>query len=157
MNKINFYRLYPSVFNNNMTFYTYEEFQKTSIKLRSLSSITDEELKELLCICHNLSDYKRYSNFTIKRENMIAHCSLSFKFGIVEHICLNFGYATINCNTKFDDNGENFKVNIGEIHYSSSRTVGYIHAVDFLRSKQFLIPYMDLTIEKILNLGWVTM
>ncbi|MGD1319184.1 hypothetical protein [Chryseobacterium sp. 2R14A] len=125
--------------------------------LKPLSEISDEEITEVLRLAHN---FKSVSNCKIKRLHDIIHCSYTMPDTSSEyHICLNFKYGTINCNLFFcktdHDIASSHKVNIGEIHFSSSRVVGYIEIVDYLRSKGYALPFRGLSVEKMVTYGWI--
>jgi hypothetical protein len=127
--------------------------------LKSLSLISDSEIVEVLRLAHNLKSVSELE-CAIKREKDIIHCWFpSSIIGAEYHVCLNFKYATINANIHFkeidNDVGSSNKVNIGEIHFSASRVVGYIQVVDFLRSKGYGIPFGELSIKTLLTYGWM--
>ncbi|WP_079242630.1 hypothetical protein [Chryseobacterium indologenes] len=130
------------------------------LELKPLTSITDEEIIEVLRLAHNLKSISSEFKCAIKREKDIIHCwYVNSETSGEYHVCLNFKYATINCNLHFKemsgDKASNHKVNIGEIHFSASRVVGYIQIVDFFRSKGFAFPYMGLPVEKLVEYGWI--
>lgn len=140
--------------------YLDEPREKDYLKLKPLSSITDEEIIEILRLAHNLKSITSEFKCAIKRENDIIHCwYVNSETSGEYHICLNFKYATINCNLHFKemsgDKLSSHKVNIGEIHFSASRVVGYIQIVDFLRSKGYALPWMGLSVGELINFGWI--
>lgn len=125
--------------------------------LKCLSSITDEEIKEVCKMAHNLLDV---DGFKIYRKKDDIHCSWIAKIISAEHhICLNYKYATINANLHFSktdtDESSSHKVNISEIQYSSKRVVGYIQILDYLRLKGYALPYLRHSVEDLVKLGWI--
>jgi DNA polymerase III gamma/tau subunit len=129
------------------------------LELKPLSSITDEEVEEVLRLAHNFKSVNSFRT-TIKRDKDIIHCwYANDQIGAEYHVCLNFKYATINSNLHFKerdgDESSNHKVNIGEIHFSASRVVGYIQIVDYLRSKGYALPWMGLSVETLQEYGWI--
>lgn len=105
-------------------------------------------------VCHQVPN----SNFEIKRQDDIIHATNIDNVGIERHICINFKYATINCNMRIPDDNDklvNYKVNVAEIHMNASRVVGYIQSVDYLRSKGYALPYNDLSINELIKKGWL--
>lgn len=135
-------------------------FSEYFLSLKPLSSITKDDLIEVLRLSHNLNNVN-VSNIKIKeaQHNDAIHCSY-YNSGMngEYHICLNYKYATINSNLHFhkteDENGSSHSVNIGKIHNSSEYVVGYIQVVDFLRSKGYLIPWRNLSIKKLVEYNW---
>lgn len=134
------------------------------LELKSLAYITDEEVIQLCMMCHNLTSVitkVNKSSFIIKRQNINQiHCSYIDKtIKAQRHICLNFKYATINCNLHFDKYGdsaaESFEQNIGEINISSTQVVGYIQSLDYLRQNAYAVPFRDLSISELEKLGWI--
>jgi hypothetical protein len=129
------------------------------LELKYLSEITDEEIIQLCTMCHNLPEIKQ-SNFLVERKKDQIHCSFIDKsIKAQHHICLNFKYATINCNLHFDKNkddvAESFKHNIGEISLSATRVVGYIQCLDYLRENAYAVPFRDLSISELERKGWI--
>lgn len=132
-----------------------EDLDKGYMLLTPLSDITDEDAIKCAQLAHD-----RKSDFKVDRRNDIIHVTYFNESIKAEyHVCINFRYATINCNLHFkkdgNDEAESFKVNIGEVQMSAYRVVGYIQIVDFLRSKSYAIPYMGLSVEKLIEYGWV--
>ena len=124
------------------------------LELKPLSQISDEDANFVARVCHQVPN----SNFEIKRQDDIIHATNIDKSGIERHICINFKYATINCNIRIPDDNDklvNYKVNIAEIHMNASRVVGYIQSLDYLRSKGYAPPYMDLSVEDLVEYGLV--
>ena len=124
------------------------------LELKPLSQISDEDINFVAKVCHQVPNL----TFEIKKQEDIVHATSMDKSGIERHICINFKYATINCNIRIPDDNDkivNYKVNIAEIHMSTSRVVGYIQSLDYIRSKGYAIPYMDLSVKDLIEYGWV--
>ena len=124
------------------------------LELKPLSQISDEDVNFVAKVCHQVPNL----NFEIKRQDDIVHATSMDKYGIESHICINFKYATINCNIRIPDDNDkpvSYKVNIAEIHMSARRVVGYIQSLDYLRSKGYALPWMDLSVEDLVEYGWV--
>ena len=124
------------------------------LELKPLSQISDEDAIHIARVCHQVPN----SNFEIKRQDDIIHATNIDNVGIERHICINFKYATINCNIRIPDDNDklvNYKVNISEIHMNASRVVGYIQSLDYIRSKGYAIPYMDLSVKDLIEYGWI--
>ena len=124
------------------------------LELKPLSQITDEDINFVAKVCHQVPNL----TFEIKRQDGIVHATSVDKYGIERHICINFKYATINCNIRIPDANDkliSYKVNIAEIHMNASRVVGYIQSLDYLRSKGYAVPYMDLSVEDLVEYGWI--
>lgn len=122
--------------------------------LKSLFEITDDDVIHIARVCHQVPN----SNFEIRRQDDIIHATNMDNVGIERHICINFKYATINCNIGIPDDNDkfiNYKVNIAEIHMNASRVVGYIQSVDYLRSKGYALPYNDLSIDELIKKRWI--
>ena len=129
------------------------------LELKSLADITDEEIIQLCMMCHNLPEVNS-KNFLIQKQKDEIHCSYIDKsIKAQHHICLNFKYATINCNLHFDkdrdDVAESFKHNIGEISLSAARVVGYIQCLDYLRQNAYAVPFRNLSISDLIKLEWI--
>ena len=134
--------------------YIYHNTDIAWLELTPLSQISDEDVSFVAKVCHQVPNL----NFEIKRQDDIIHATNRDKYGIESHICINFKYATINCNIRIPDDNDkpvNYSVNIAEIHMSASRVVGYIQSLDYLRSKGYALPYMDLSVEDLVEYGWV--
>ena len=124
------------------------------LELKPLSQISDEEAIHIARVCHQVPN----SNFEVERQDDIIHATGIDKVGIERHICINFKYATINCNIRIPDDNDkliSYKVNIAEVHMSARRVVGYIQSLDYLRSKGYALPWMDLSVEDLVEYGWV--
>ena len=129
------------------------------LELKYLSEITDEEIIQLCTMCHNLPEIKQ-SNFLVERKKDEIHCSFIDKsIKAQHHICLNFKYATINCNLHFDKDkdgvADSFKQNIGEISLSATRVVGYIQCLDYLRQNAYAVPFRDFSISELEKMEWI--
>ena len=124
------------------------------LELKPLSQISDEDINFVAKVCHQVPNL----TFEIKRQDDIVHATNMDNYGIERHICINFKYATINCNIRIPDDNDklvNYKVNISEIHMNASRVVGYIQSLDYLRSKGYALPYIDLSVKDLVEYGWV--
>lgn len=124
------------------------------LELKPLSQISDEDINFVAKVCHQVPNL----TFEIKRQDDIVHATNMDNYGIERHICINFKYATINCNMRIPDDNDklvNYKVNVAEIHMNASRVVGYIQSVDYLRSKGYALPYNDLSIDDLIKKGWL--
>ena len=142
------------VYINNITLGWLTDESEYRLILKSLSEITDEDVIHIARVCHQVPN----SNFEIKRQDDIIHATNIDNVGIERHICINFKYATINCNMRIPDDNDkliNYKVNIAEIHMNASRVVGYIQSVDYLRSKGYALPYNDLSIDELIKKRWI--
>lgn len=127
---------------------------RSYLELKPLSQITDEDINFVAKVCHQVPNL----NFEIKRQDDIVHATSVDKSGIERHICINFKYATINCNIRIPEDNDkliSYKVNIAEIHMNASRVVGYIQSLDYLRSKGYAVPYMDLSVKDLVEYGWI--
>ena len=134
--------------------YIYHNTDIAWLELTPLSQISDEDVNFVAKVCHQVPNL----NFEIKRQDDILHATSMCKPGIERHICINFKYATINCNIRIPDDNDkpvSYKVNIAEIHMNASRVVGYIQSLDYLRSKGYALPYMDLSVEDLVEYNWI--
>ena len=126
--------------------------------LTALNEITDFDIKNICKFAHNLPDklININSNFKIERHTDIIHCTYISQIAQY-HICLNYKYATINCNLHIynDDTfkDETFKSNIGEINFNANRVVGYIQCLDYLRFKGYAVPFMHYSIDNLIKLN----
>ena len=144
-------RLYPCTW-GNIEF----EPEHAWLDLTPLSQITDEDAMQVARFAHQTPTV----DFEINRvsENLIHATWLAENIQRELHISIN-EYGCINANCRFlkteHDDAQSFKVNIGEIQTSSMRAIPYIIIVDFLRSKGYAIPYLDLSIKDLISYGWV--
>jgi hypothetical protein len=127
------------------------------LKLKNLSEISDDHIKGVFYMAHG---FKGPLDVNIRRTETGIHCThLSKVIDLEYHICLNFGYCTINSNLHFkesgDDKAESFKSNIGEIQTTSRIVVGWIQILDYLREMGYATPYKNLHISDLVKLGWV--
>jgi len=131
------------------------------VLLTSLADITDEDAIEVARLCHNFKDDP---GFKLERLNDILHCRyIDESIYATYHICLNYKHATINCNLNFAEvdketklgEASNHKINIAEIQFSSERVVGYISALDYLRSKGYAVPFRNYTLQQLISFGWL--
>lgn len=126
------------------------------LELKPLSSITDEDLIHVARLAHQMET----KTFKVERKSDIFYCtSEPDKVGIYYFISMMPKYATVCSTMNFlknkEDKFESFTVNIGKINQSSARPIPYIIIVDYLRSKGYALPYMGLSVEKLIEYGWV--
>lgn len=125
------------------------------IELIPLEEITDEDIIEVAKMAH-----ERYnSHWTVRRDDDIIHVEHRDSYNMKYHISMLTKYATVNANMSIPNDDDtavnNFKINIGEVNMSSTNPIAYIAIVDFLRSKGYAIPFGGLSIQKLLDYGWV--
>lgn len=116
-------------------------------------------------MAHNLSIQSKFNivndtNFEINRRSDSIHCSyIRSNINARHHICLNYTYATINSNLHFDkteyEDGSSHKINIAEIHHSSSMVVGYIQVLDYLRWRGYALPFMNYSVNDLVKMKWI--
>lgn len=133
---------------------------RTSLLLKPLDLLTDEQLKRVHAICFqrdlDVSDYQ----IKVSRTDHIIHITrYRSNISCEEHVGLLPELGTVNCNFHFhkseESKGESFKRNIGEIHVSSQRFVPYIRLVDYLRSEGFAIEWDGISVKGQIERGWV--
>lgn len=144
--------LYSIVVSN---FYNIEK-SDVYLELKPLSQITDEDAIEVAKIVHQIYSDKWE---VIKLVDSSIHVELKGKVNDVYHISIGFRECSINANHHFlkteDDTAKSFKINIGQVNMSSSKPIGYVYVIDYLRSKGYAMPYMDLSVENMIEYGWV--
>lgn len=126
-----------------------------SLELTPLSQISDEDAIKVAQLSHQMPN----ANFIVERVgNDLVHLKY-YQENIKRevHISIN-KYGCINSNWHFlkdgDDEAKSFKINIGEIQ-TSIKNIPYISIVDFLRSKGYALPWMGLSVEEMIEFGWI--
>lgn len=125
------------------------------LQLKPLSEISDEDAIEVARIAHQMPN----SQFKVKRmSNSLIHVThFQANIGLEKHISIN-KYGCINANWHFHkregEEAKSFKVNIGEIQSSSKKPVPFIAIVDFLRDRGYLVPWMGMSCEELIEAGW---
>lgn len=128
------------------------------LRLRPLSTISDEDAIEVAKLSHQMLNVQFK---VLKRDADLIHITWTSNTNIEYHVSIRYKYAAVNSNVNFLKNEKEdfktFKHNIGEITLSSERPVPYVAIVDFLRSKGYAIPYMGLSVDKLVDYGWVAL
>jgi hypothetical protein len=129
-----------------------------SIELKPLSSISDEDAIEVAKICHQMDNGWEI----VKRNNTefgSVHLHRKGNVNDIYHTSITFHYAEVIANHHFlkteDDDAVSFKVNIGKINQTEKKPVPYIAIVDYLRSKGYALPWMGLSVEEMVQAGWI--
>lgn len=128
--------------------------ERDCLELKPLSSITDEDAIEVARIVYE----RPAAKFDIDRREDIMHLTNVDNVQIRRHVCINYKYATLNCNVTIPDSEnkpQHFKHNIGEIDLSARNVIAYIRVIDFLRGKGYAAPFSDLSVEELVNRGWI--
>lgn len=129
---------------------------QTCLELRPLSQITDEEAIEVAKLAHQMPNrefkiVRRYPYDSVHVEY------LDESIQCVYHVCVN-KYGEINSNQHFlkteKDDPKRYEINIGTVRLSVDLPLPYVAITDYLRSRGFLLPFMDLSVEQILAYGW---
>jgi len=138
-----FYSLYHSVGDMSETSY---------LNLKSIEDITDDDAIEVAKLAHQID-----GEFTINRneepKEFLIHIKKYTKV-LTYHTSIN-KYCCINTNWFFKDPDEDSKVNIGEIITTSRKPVPYIAIVDYLRSKGYAVPFLSMSVEVMVDYGWI--
>jgi hypothetical protein len=125
------------------------------LQLTPLSYITDEDAIDVARIVYERPSVK----FEIDRKEDIMHLTYTDNVQIKHHVCINFKYATLNCNVTIPDvktdKPKMFKHNIGEIGLSAKNVIAYIQVIDFLREKGYAVPFSNLSVQKLQEYGWI--
>ena len=100
------------------------------------------------------------ANFNVRREKNIIYVQTDYSsVGIRHFISIMPKYATVCaqlCFSKTDkEEYKQFTVNIGQISISANRPVPYIAIVDYLREKGYAIQFNGLTVDELINYGWI--
>lgn len=133
--------------------------QESHLLLKTLSSITDEDAIEVAKLAHQLPK----GNFKVLRRDErgnIIYVETDFSsVGIKYFISIRYKYGTVCAQICFSETPtEKYSqntVSIGQISISSERPVPYIAIVDFLRSKGYAIQFMGLSVEQMVEAGWI--
>lgn len=118
-----------------------EEFyylNKSFLMLKPLSLISDEDaigVAEIVCP----EMFKFAGNDPIQIERQEEWLTVSRKRNINSVDIDFFGYTT--CQNEYIDYKRN--------------SVGTTHAVDYMRSRGYALPFMGLSVEELVNRGWV--
>lgn len=168
-NKQRFFALYwgQEVFNNGFmsdgglyfTGSNYDEINNGDFMiLKPLSSITDEDLQQVARYAHEQTNL----DFVIERNKDIFYAtSKPNNVGIYYFISMMPKYGTVCATINFEatetEKYHYHTVNIGKINLSARRPLAYIMIVDYLRSKGYALPYMGLSVEKLVEYGWVNL
>ena len=124
--------------------------------LKSISEITKEDAIQVAKIVHQI-----YSdNWEVKKVvDSSIHIELKGSVNDIYHVSIGFRECSINANHHFlkteDDAAKSFKVNIGQVNMSSSKPIGYVYATDFLRSKGYAMPFMEYSVNNLIDLDWL--
>ena len=99
------------------------------LELKPLSHISDEDLIQLIYIPEGWKIFKIY------------HTTRD-------------GYSAVKIRKLYDDNDLKFNVD-GYKYDTKTLSVKMANTVDYLRSKGYALPYMDLSVEDLVEYGWV--
>lgn len=138
-----FYSLYQSVGDMSNTSY---------LNLISIEKITDEDAIQVAKLAHQID-----GEFSIFRKGNPKEFLIHIKKEadvLIYHTSIN-KYCCINTNWFFKDPNENSKVNIGEIITTSRKPVPYIAIVDYLRSKGYAVPFLSMSVDVMVEYGWI--
>lgn len=131
-NKAKFFALYwgQRVVYDNNRYYTVDTLGITILRgcllLTPLSQITDEDAKELGKICGLANGTVRGYAYSVLVEDDSYQLQISFN-----------GYICLRKNDKL---------------YNEK---GILDCYDFVRSKGYALPYMGLSVEDLVKLGWI--
>jgi len=144
---------------NDVSYYLFKKkdlFEESYLELTSLSSISDEDAIE---VAHLAFLQGRYDWKITRRDDwgvwMESHDNLD-----IMRYCMINKYGCINTSTTFPEKKHRekkvtYKRNIGEVGSNINDGVSYIRIVDHLRSKGYALPWMGLSIEDLIEYGWV--
>lgn len=126
-------------------------------QLKDISMITDEDALQVAQYAHQQSD-----GFVVRRMehkyDFLIHIERLDDVGITYHTSINH-HGHINCNMHFSETPtekfKSYKVNIGEVQLSSQRPIPFVAIIDFLRSKGYAMPWMELSVKKMVEYGWI--
>jgi len=126
------------------------------LELTPLSDITDEDAIQVARLTHQIPE----KQFNVKRKDDIIYIDTEFnKYGIQYFVSMIYKYGTVCARMNFKErDGKTFDsntVNIGQVNMDSKQPIPYIAIVDYLRSKGYALPYMDLSVDDLVNYGWV--
>lgn len=154
-------KISPQAINIHVDYYTLNPtvvFEFGYIVLKPLSSISDEDAIEVAKICHQMDNGWEI----VKRNNTefgSVHLHRKGNVNDIYHTSITFHYAEVIANHHFlkteDDDAVSFKVNIGKINLTEKKPVPYIAIVDYLRSKGYALPWMGLSVEEMVEAGWI--
>lgn len=151
-------------YSDNDQFHKYvigkDGFNWSWINLKPLSQISNEDAIEVAKLAHQ----SEHNNWIIKRRDSdlkygSIHIERKGKLNDVYHVGISYKYAEIFANHHFlktkDDDAKSFKTNIGKIQVNALKPTPYIIIVDYLRSKGYALPYLGITVEEMINWGWI--
>jgi len=98
--------------------------------------------------------------WSIERQDDIIHVtSKETDIGATYHVSMIYRYGTVNANLHFSEtekggDSSSHKINVGEVHLTSRQVIGLYQIPDYLRSKSYLLPFGNYTIDQIKSLGW---
>lgn len=105
-----------------------------SLELKHLSSITDEDAIEVAKIRFH---YEKYDEFEVSVKDVPFYKSV--------HVCTEKFHDTLYMPHDAND----LESNVCDMHGSIT------HIVDYLRSRGYLLPWMGLKPDEIIDYGWV--
>lgn len=151
----NVFKVLPkSKYRTKSFFYDLDE--NDYLHLKPLSSITDEDLIHIARLAHERPNH----DFKVTRKKDIFYVQTEYdSLGINYFISILPDYASV-CATmnfaKFKDEGfKSHTINIGKVNLSAELPIAYIAIVDYLRSKGYALPYMGLSVKKMVEYGWI--
>lgn len=136
-----------------------EEDPNAYLLLKPIISITDKDAIEIAKLVHERPKSDKFKIAKKYDKPFGIHVELlDEKINCIYHISIN-AEGNINANQHFlktdTDNAISYKHNIGETEYSQRSPIAYIAIVDFLRSKGYAIPWMGLSVAKLVEYGWL--
>lgn len=125
--------------------------QSSYIKLKPLESISDEELRDIAEI-----HIGKKSEVFIDKSKDNSFISVQYSKQNSENP--NYDFISMELWLTTDDceisNNWNYHNKRG-ISNSKENIRNILHIYDFLRSKGYAIPFMDLTIQDLIDYGWI--
>ncbi len=129
-----------------------------SIVKRSLSKITDEHAIELANIAFQFKEGTDGWNIS-SRDDYSIHLRKNgpvddwYHFGI----CFSTGeiYTDHHFKKTKEDKAASYTVNIGKVHFSSSKPLAYIGIIDKLREWTYVVGFRDILVKEAIEFGWV--
>jgi hypothetical protein len=119
------------------------------LELKPLSQITDEDAIEIVKLCFSFLDTD-FNNIEITNT---ANKHFGFSFictcvgGLTDEFQLDFGTINTLYNPKI--------ICLNRVTSSKEYIVNILKMSDYLRTKGYALPWMDLSVEDLVEYGWV--
>lgn len=143
----------------NSSFFNEKSFVHFYLELKPLSSISDEDAINVARMAHGFRKGKNQPDWKVTRQKDILHVFGEYNLNDNYHISMMYDYGTVNANHNFppteEEKGESFKINVGEVHWNAAEVIGLYQIPDFLRSKGYAVPFMGISVDTLIEWGWV--